>query len=166
MASSTFGDLLAAAEEAGIGTWEPSDGNFDLIVDAATGGKTKKGDPKVSLKLKVEGGPDDGKSFWTNYNFIAVKNNGEANTQGLAITFREVALFGADADTVRSWDADSPTFSEDVQKSVLGNRVNADVQVKQSGDYTNINLRKIKKREGSPASTPAAAPAAPANKPF
>ena len=164
MASSTFAQLLAAAEEAGIGTYTPSDGNYDLVVDAASGGKTKAGDPKVSLKLKVVGGPDDGKSFWTNYNFIAVKKDGTPNSQGLAITFRDLAAFGAPADVVGSWDADSPTFSDDVQEALVGATVNAEVQVRQSGDYTNINLRKI--RSTTPTVAPAAVTSPPANKPF
>lgn len=159
MASSTFADLLAAAEEAGIGTYTPTEGNYDLVVDDANGSKTKAGDPKVSLKLKVDGGPDNGKSFWINYNFIAVKKNGEPNTQGLAITFRDLAALGAPTEVVSTWNADASDYSDKVKAALAGTRINADVQVRQSGDYTNIDLRKIKRAAAALAAA-AAAPAA------
>jgi len=68
---------------------------------------------------------------------------------------------------VSTWDADASDYSDKVRSALAGTRINADVQVRQSGDYTNIDLRKIKRAAAAPAAA-AAAPAAPAaeNKPF
>lgn len=164
MASTTFADLLAQAESAGISGWTPNNQNYDLAVSGANGGKTQKGDPKIGVQFKVQGGPDDGKTFWTNFNLIAFKSDGQPNAQGLAITFRDLAALGAGADVVATWDADSPSFTEQISSVLVGNLVNADVQVRESNNgYTNINLRKIKRRDaGSAAPAPAAAAAAPA----
>lgn len=181
MASSTMADLLRQAEAAGISSFTPPEGPGTFEVVGGNASKTQKGDPKFGIQFRVKGGPDDGKSFWINYNLIPVKNDGTPNSQGLAITFRDLAALGATADVVATWDVDAPDASEQVAAAVVGTVISADVQVKQSGDYTNVNLRKVKPVTPVPAAqpaapapdlplpgaAPAAAPAAPpANKPF
>ena len=160
MSSASMADLLKQAEEAGISSFEPTPGNYDLVVRSANASKTKKGDPKFGVQFAIEGGPDDGKSFWTNYNLIAVKNDGTPNNAGLAITFRDLAALGAPADVVVQWDVDSPTITEDVNAALAGTRINADVAVKQSGGYTNIDVKKIRRR-GEAAGTDPLAPPSP-----
>ena len=159
MASTSMADLLKQAEEAGISSYSPPDGPGTFRVAGANASKTKKGDPKFGIQWEVLDGPDAGKKFWTNINLIAVKNDGQPNTMGLAMSFRELATLGADADVVAQWDTDSPTISEDVQAAVVGTIVSAEVKSRESGGYTNIDMKKLKRLESAPAP---AAPAAPA----
>lgn len=161
MASNTMQDLLDQAANAGISSYEPTDGHYELEVIRANAGKTRAGDPKFGVQFKVLGGPDDGKSFWTNFNLIAIKKSGEPNSAGLAITFRDLDTLGADASTVSGWDVDnSERASEQITDAIVGTKVAADVSVKQNGDYTNIDLRKMRRLSGTSAPAPAAAPAA------
>ena len=157
MASATMADLLKQAEEAGISSYEPTNGNYTLEVVRANAGRTKGGDPKFGIQFKVRGGPDDGKSFWTNFNLIATKKDGTPNSTGLAITFRDLAALGASADKVAQWDVDAPNANEQVEAAVKGTVISCEVQVKQSGDYTNINLRNVRPQAPAP-SGPAPAP--------
>lgn len=165
MASTTMAELLKAAEDAGISSYTPPDGPGEFEVIRANAGKTKKGDPKFGVKFKVLGGPDDGKSFWLNYNLIPVKNNGESNAKGLAMTFRDLETLGADSTVVATWDVDDPDCSEKVEAALVGTRVSAEVKTKQSGEWTNVNLNRLKRVDAAPT-PPAPAADAPASKPF
>lgn len=159
MASTSMADLLKQAEEAGISSYSPPDGPGTFRVAGANGSKTKKGDPKFGIQWEVVDGPDAGKKFWTNINLIAVKNDGQPNTMGLAMSFRELATLGADADVVAQWDTDSPTISEDVQAAIVGTIISGETKTRESNGYTNVDVKKMKRLESAPAP---AAPAAPA----
>lgn len=170
MASTTMADLLKQAEDAGISSYAPENGQtYDLEVIGANAGRTKNGDPKFGVHLRVIAGPDSGKSFWTNYNLRAVKANGEPNSMGLALTFKDLALLGAPSEVIAGWDVDAADASEKVAAALKGTRVSAEAAV--SGDF--VNLKKIKPLSGgavpppaAPAPAPAAAPAAASPKPF
>lgn len=165
MATATMADLLKQAEDAGISNWTPTNGEkYELEVIRANGGTTKKGDPKFGVQFEVLSGPDKDKSFWTNFNLIAVKNNGEPNSAGLAITFRDLDTLGADASTVAGWDVDSDSISDSVADALVGTQVSAEVQVSSSNGYENVNLRRLT-RLSSASPAPAAAPPA-ENRPF
>ncbi len=163
MANATMAELLAQAESAGVSSYEPTNGNYTLEVTRANAGRTKAGDPKFGIQFKVQGGPDDGRSFWTNFNLIAMKKDGTPNP-GLAYTFRDLAVLGADGPTIATWDIDAEDANAQVEAAIVGARVTAQVEVKQSGQYTNINLRNLRRAQGTPApsgpapSAPAAAP--------
>lgn len=168
MATVSMADLLKQAEDAGISSFEPTDGPAELEVIRANGSKTKNGDPKFGFQFKVLGGPDDGKSFWTNMMLVPTKKTGEPNSAGLAMTFRDLAVLGAEASIVSNWDIDSPNINDQVQDATVGTRVACEIQVKQSGDFTNINLRKLRRLDSATAApaAPAAAPAPDGDKPF
>lgn len=164
MASTSMAALLAQAEEAGISSFEPSPGTYTLRVASANGGKTKKGDPKFGVQYEIQGGPDNGKKFWTNINLTAIKNDGTSNSFGLAMSFKDLAALGADAATVAGWDVDSPAITEQVQAALVGTVVTADVSTRQSGGYTNIDVKKIRPVAGGGTPT-ATAPAPSAAEP-
>lgn len=166
MASTTMQDLLAQAEAAGVATFTPTAGKYDLKVTNANGSKTKNGDPKFGVQFEITSGPDNGKRFWTNFNLIAVKNDGSSNAAGLAYTFRDLAALGADASTVAAWDPDSANISEQVSAALVGTEVHAEVTVKTSNGYTNVNLRNIRAQgPGVSSSAPGPVPSAPAATP-
>lgn len=165
MAQTTMADLLKQAEEAGISSFTPSEGPGTFEVVNANASKTKKGDPKFGIQWAVKGGPEDGKKFWTNINFIASKNDGTPNSMGLAMSFKELAVLGADASVVAGWDPDSANASEQVADAVVGAVVTADISVRESGGYTNIDLKKMKRVPSAAAPAPAAPAAAAAAAP-
>jgi len=160
MAQTTMADLLKQAEEAGISSFTPSEGPGTFEVVNANASKTKKGDPKFGIQWSVKGGPEDGKKFWTNINLIASKNDGTPNSMGLAMSFKDLAVLGADASVVAGWDPDSANASEQVADAVVGAVVTADISVRESGGYTNIDLKKMKRVPGAAAPAPAASAAA------
>lgn len=166
MAQTTMADLLKQAEEAGISSFTPSEGPGTFEVVNANASKTKKGDPKFGIQWSVKGGPEDGKKFWTNINLIASKNDGTPNSMGLAMSFKDLAVLGADASVVAGWDPDSPNASEQVADAVVGAVVTADISVRESGGYTNIDLKKMKRVPGAAAPAPAAPAAAAAAAPL
>lgn len=167
MASTTMADLLKQAEAAGISSFTPEKGNYNLRVVGANASKTKKLDPKFGVQFEIIDGPDAGKKFWINLNLIAVKNDGTPNSMGLAITFKQLAALGADAAEVATWDVDASDASERVARALTGSEVSAEIAVRESNGYTNIDLKNVKPRAAAPAPAPAApTPAAPANRPF
>ncbi len=166
MASTSMAALLAQAEEAGISSFEPSPGTYTLRVASANGGKTKKEDPKFGVQYEIQGGPDNGKKFWTNINLTAIKNDGTSNSFGLAMSFKDLAALGADAATVAGWDVDSPAITEQVQAALVGTVVTADVSTRQSGGYTNIDVKKIRPVAGGTPATPAPSAAEPPSPPL
>jgi len=149
MASSTFAALLAQAEEAGVGYFTPTPGPASLVVKNANMSATKAGDPKIGLQLAIVGGPDNNKSFWTNFNFIAT------SPTGLAISFRTLGELGMSKDDFLALPEDKEAASAKVKDILGGVAFTADIEVKVSGDWTNINLRKIK--VGGPPSAPSVA---------
>ena len=155
MSAATFQQMIEAAEKEGISSWEPSEGPGEFRIADTNTGKTQKGDPKVGLRVAVDGGPNDGKSFWINYNFIA------SNPKGLAFTFRDLASLGATSDVVAKWDLGSAAFGEQVADALKGTTFKADVKKRENNGYTNIDLRNIKRSDAAAAT--AASESAPAS---
>ena len=157
MSSTTFAALLAQAEEAGVGYFEPTPGNYNLVIKSANMSATKAGDPKIGLQLGIVGGPDNNKSFWTNFNFIGT------NTTGLAISFRDLRSLGMGKEDFLALPDDREAASAKLKDLLGGKTFTCDIEVKESGDFTNINLRRIKLGGASaaPSVAPAAAPPSP-----
>lgn len=67
MAELSLGDIFAEADAEVYESWEPPDGWAGVMVVTRTNtGKTTTGSVKWGLFLRVDGGPDDGKTMWDN----------------------------------------------------------------------------------------------------
>lgn len=149
MSTASFADLIAAAEAEGIGFYQPPNGKGEFRIANTNVGKTKNQDTKIGLHLAVDGGPDDGKKFWINLNFIPT------NPKGLAFTFRDLAALGASTDVVSTWDLTSPDrLGVQVADALNGVRFSAEVQISENNGYTNVNLRNISRKDAPAATQP------------
>ena len=162
MANTKFSALAEQAEAAGVGFYEPAPGTYDLIIKNANVGATKAGDPKVGLQVTMDGGPDAGKSFWTNFNFKST------NAVGVAISFRQLAELGFPKEQMLALPENNEAASDAIAAALIGTKFTAEVQIN-GDDRKFINLNKIKRTgagEGQPSTAAPASNPAPDAKPF
>lgn len=152
MANTKFSALAEKAEAAGVGFYEPASGNYDLKIKTANVTATRAGDPKVGVQFSINGGPDNGKSFWTNFSFPSTSD------VAVSISFRTLAELGFTKDQMIQLPEDNEAASAIIAAALTGTEINAEVEVKQSGEYKNINLKRIKRQgQASPTAVPAVA---------
>lgn len=157
MANTKFSALAAKAEDAGVGFYEPSSGPATLTIKRANVTATRAGDPKVGVQFTIAEGPDAGKSFWTNFSFPSTSD------VAVSISFRTLAELGFSKDQMVALPEDNEAATAVIDAALSGATISCEVEVKPSGEYKNINLKRIK-RQGqgeSPVASPppAAAPA-------
>lgn len=155
MANTKFSALAAKAEDAGVGFYEPTSGPHNLTIKRANVTATRAGDPKVGVQFTISDGPDAGKSFWTNFSFPSTSD------VAVSISFRTLAELGFSKDQMVALPEDNEAASSVIDTALSGTTIACEVEVKQSGEYKNINLKRIK-RQGAEAAAPSPAPAAPA----
>lgn len=141
MASSSFAELLAAAEEQGLQTWVPESGPYSFTIANANHSLTKAGDLKIGIRNKVVGGPDDGKSFWENLNF-----SGKATP----IAIRRLNALGIDAEFLGGLGGTLQEGADKIVARLTDVSYSADLTVKQNGDWTNYNFKNVE-LDGAPA---------------
>jgi hypothetical protein len=151
MTSASFAEMLRAAEAAGaVSSTLPKD-RYTFKPVGANSGNTKAGDPKFGIQLEVVGGPQNGKRFWYNLQFVA------KSPQNIAITFRTFSSLGIDQD----FFAADPS-PEQVKERILGiGLFSADYSAEVKNGYENIHLRGISLETSAPAAA-APQPQAPA----
>lgn len=91
MGSFNYQDLVKQAQESGASTsYEPVPaGDYEVVVEAVEVKPTKKGDPMLTLTLKVVEGDAKNRKFWHRMAFIP------GNGVGLSINFRQLDALGA-----------------------------------------------------------------------
>lgn len=91
MGAFNYGELVKQAQESGASTsYEPVPaGDYEVVVEAVDCKPTKKGDPMLTLTLKVVDGEAKNRKFWHRMAFIP------GNGVGLAINFRQLDALGA-----------------------------------------------------------------------
>ena len=163
MANTKFSALAEKAEAAGVGFYEPQSGPADLTIKTANVTATRAGDPKIGVQFTQASGPDAGKSFWTNFSFPSTSD------VAVSISFRTLAELGFPKDAVVALPEDNEAASSVIAAALAGTRISTDLEVKKDGEWTNINLKRIKRTGATGAEaipSPAATPAAPDAKPF
>jgi len=91
MGSFNYQDLVKQAQESGASTsYEPvPEGPYEVVIEDSKVEPTKKGDPMITLTLKVVEGEHKNRKFWHRMAFIP------GNGVGLAINFRQLDALGA-----------------------------------------------------------------------
>lgn len=166
MASRTFQELLNEAAEAGLSTWTPEAGPYDMDIVRANYKDGKKGTPEFGVQWKVQGGPHDGKSFWDNFRFASPTNT--------AMTLKALAAFGLDADFFGTLTGTVAEESDKVIERLKQVSISCDLVVTKNGDFTNFRYNDVTRRDASadsgsspePAAASAATPAADEEEPF
>lgn len=148
-----FQDLIASAKDAGFVSEPPPPGKYVLRVNNANSGTTQAGDAKFGIQYEVVDGPEQGKKFWDNVNFI------RSNAQNIAISLRTFATLGLD----EAYLASGPSGEQVVERLLQAPLIQADVSFVERNGYTNARLRNVKQvPQHQPQAAPAPQPQQPA----
>lgn len=129
-----FSEMVKAAKDSGALADSPPDGEYDLEVVGASAGNTKAGDPRYGIRFKVVGGPEDGKAFWENVNFIG------SNPQNLAISFEFFRKLGVGDEF---WETEPDDEAVKARILEIG-KIHAKVKFVTKGDFTNVRFNNVK----------------------
>lgn len=168
MTTINLSELIAQAEAAGAdfkAVHVPKD-QYKVRVTHNNYKQSKAGNPGFGVRTEIIEGPYAGKGFWSNFYLTPLKNNGEANTAGVAIFFRGLAALGVATDEFKS----GQTTVEQVIASnrLIGAVALADVEDDNfNPDELKSKVKNFKKAPqvasaGAPPAAPAPAPLPPA----
>lgn len=118
MSGVNFSDYLKAADDAGFTVIPKND--YDLEVATAEAKKTANGKDQIVVRLKVLGGPYDGKSVFNN--FVLSPDNANA----LSFFFRHLAAFGLH----RAYFDANPSLAK-VAQDLVGRRARGAVSTRE-----------------------------------
>jgi Protein of unknown function (DUF669) len=141
---------LMKEAEAGGGSFEPLPiGEYSVVIDEATHSQTQSGKLMFKAKMKVEGGPHDGRIVWTNFTVSP-----ESPT-ALSIFFQQMRTLGLDS----NFFAAQP--SEDIIASNLtGKRCTVVLSQREWNGQMRNDVKSIKPALGGAVAPPAPAPTA------
>jgi hypothetical protein len=101
LSSYTLSDLIGQAEAAGASftAVHIPDAKYVCKVTHSNFKKTNDGlKDGYGVRVEVLDGPNKGKGWWTNHYLSPNKKDGEVNTAGIAIFFRQLAALGVDTE--------------------------------------------------------------------
>jgi hypothetical protein len=163
LSSYTLSDLIGQAEAAGASftAVHIPDAKYVCKVTHSNFKKTNDGlKDGYGVRVEVLDGPNKGKGWWTNHYLSPNKKDGEVNTAGIAIFFRQLAALGVDTELFKQ----GLTVEAAVQNDALAGVI---VEVEtETDEYKGENKTKSKNYKAvknyNPAPDVAAAPAQPA----
>lgn len=149
MTGTSWADLKGNASE---GPTPVPAGPYDVFVEGAEATSTKTGKVMFKIRLKIYGGPYDGKTIFTN------QTVSPESPAALGMFFRFMEAFGIDV--VTQFPGDPESTKHAIAAALVGRYANVTVAIK-TDDYGTKNEVKSAKPYGGVAAAVPAAPAAP-----
>lgn len=147
--SINFGDLFKTAKKE---MELIPDGDYDIVCSQADATKASTGSLMIKVRLKIEGGPQDGRVVFSQ--IVLTMDNPNA----LAMWFRQMAAFGL---TDSFWTG-NPSMSM-VAEQLVGRKARATIGHREWQGVDRNEVKAVKARPGfaNPTPTVAAGPSAP-----
>jgi len=156
MAEFSWSALVKAAEEEGLSTKIPAQGDYDAVVKATNSGQSQSGKPSVGLMFVITTpGPEQGTSVWANQ-YLSIEN-----PVAMRIWFEQWANLGITPDDFTRAPEDLKAAVAWLAQEAEGRSARIRIKHREWNGNTQADVKVLRGGGGSAAPAPVTPSAAP-----